>query len=158
MSFALSSIARETRVDRARVRRRRARRATRATRAASASGDDERARGTLDRARSFTGSSVYVDPYDPGRGQKGMPTAREIATNVRTLSGPMSGAARRAKRAMRPTSNDRPKNRADDVIERRRRVERGMREELVVSEVKNLVKERVGLDFRKRDAIRAIDG
>jgi len=87
-----------------------------------------------------------------------MPTAREIATNVRTLSGPMSGAARRAKRAMRPTSNDRPKNRADDVIERRRRVERGMREELVVSEVKNLVKERVGLDFRKRDAIRAIDG
>ena len=103
--------------------------------------DDDRV-PTGGRARGFVGASFYADPYDTRT--RGLPSARELATNVRNLSGPMSGAARRAKSAMRPTNGGRTtKNRAEEVIERRRRVERGMREELVKTEVKNLVKERV---------------
>ena len=104
-------------------------------------------------ARSFVGASFYDDPYDSrGGGSRGLPSARQLATNVRNLSGPMSGAARRAKSAMRPTNgggvatpngggNGR-RNRADEVIERRRKIERDMRSQMVDAEVQNLVKER----------------
>ena len=81
-----------------------------------------------------------------------MPSARQLATNVRNLSGPMSGAARRAKSAMRPTNGGGVatrngggggrRNRADEVIERRRKIERDMRSQMVDAEVQNLVKER----------------
>jgi len=122
--------------------------------------DDDRA-PTGGRARGFVGASFYADPYDTRT--RGLPSARELATNVRNLSGPMSGAARRAKSAMRPTNNGArvTKNRAEEVIERRRRVERGMREELVKKEVKNLVKERVrgfkASTDRSRDGLIILD-
>ena len=57
--------------------------------------------------------------------------------------------ARRARGAMRPAANEkrRTKNRADEVIERRRRVEREMRSQMVEreveKEVESLVKKRV---------------
>ena len=122
--------------------------------------DDDRA-PTGGRPRGFVGASFYADPYDTRT--RGLPSARELATNVRNLSGPMSGAARRAKSAMRPTNNGArvTKNRAEEVIERRRRVERGMREELVKKEVKNLVKERVrgfkASTDRSRDGLIILD-
>lgn len=96
-------------------------------------------------ARSFVGASFYADPYDTkGAAARGMPSARELSQNVRNLSGPMSGAARRAKGAMRPGNGGRgARNRADDVIERRRKIEREMKSQMVEKEVESLVKKRV---------------
>ena len=125
------------------------RRASSASDAASSSTSKDRARSAPatngGAARSFVGASFYADPYDTkGAAARGMPSARELSQNVRNLSGPMSGAARRAKGAMRPGNGGRgTRNRADDVIERRRKIEREMKSQMVEKEVESLVKKRV---------------
>jgi len=99
-------------------------------------------------ARSFVGASFYEDPYDTrgGGSARGLATARELASARRGLSGPMSQAARRAKGAMRPADGAKKRNRAEEVIERRRAVERNMRAQVLEVEVKreveSLVKQR----------------
>ena len=91
-------------------------------------------------ARSFVGASFYDDPYDA--------TATATVT-ARGAAGAIGASARRARGAMRPAANEkrRTKNRADEVIERRRRVEREMRSQMVEreveKEVESLVKKRV---------------
>ena len=93
-------------------------------------------------ARSFVGASFYDDPYDA----TGTTTATATA---RGAVGAIGASARRARGAMRPAANEkrRTKNRADEVIERRRRVEREMRSQMVEreveKEVESLVKKRV---------------
>ena len=93
-------------------------------------------------ARSFVGASFYDDPYDA----TGTTTATATA---RGAAGAIGASARRARGAMRPAANEkrRTKNRADEVIERRRRVEREMRSQMVEreveKEVESLVKKRV---------------
>ena len=95
-------------------------------------------------ARSFVGASFYDDPYDG----TGTTTATATAT-ARGAAGAIGASARRARGAMRPAANEkrRTKNRADEVIERRRRVEREMRSQMVEreveKEVESLVKKRV---------------
>ena len=91
-------------------------------------------------SRSFVGASFYDDPYDA--------TTTATAT-ARGAMGAIGASARRARGAMRPAANEkrRTKNRADEVIERRRRVEREMRSQMVEreveKEVESLVKKRV---------------
>lgn len=95
------------------------------------------------RARSFVGASFYepttMESYGGGAS----------ASRARGAAGPMSASARRARGAMRPAANEkrRAKNRADDVIERRRKIEREMRSQMVEreveKEVESLVKKRV---------------
>lgn len=96
------------------------------------------------RARSFVGASFYepttMESYGGGA---------SAASRARGAAGPMSASARRARGAMRPAANEkrRAKNRADDVIERRRKIEREMRSQMVEreveKEVESLVKKRV---------------
>ncbi len=87
-------------------------------------------------ARSFVGASFYDDPYDG----TGTTTATATAT-ARGAAGAIGASARRARGAMRPAANEkrRTKNRADEVIERRRRVEREMRSQMVEREVEKEV-------------------
>lgn len=102
------------------------------------------------RARSFVGASFYEPTNDP---YGGVSASRGRA---RGAAGPMSASARRARGAMRPAANEkrRAKNRADDVIERRRKIEREMRSQMVEREVEreveSLVKKRVRLRIFSR--------